>query len=65
MMHEILITSRADDIHASVVGQTGVWGCGKTESAALGDLIRTHRKLFNIGKITNNVTESKRERPKR
>ncbi len=47
-MHKIVVTRRSDDYHASISGQSGLWGCGKTESEAIGDLVQSHPEALGI-----------------
>ncbi len=47
MKTKIIMTCRSDDYHACIEG-TEFWGCGKTISEAIGDLIRSHREVFGI-----------------
>lgn len=43
---KIMITKRCDDYHACVEGKPEIWGCGKDTNAAIGDLIRSHKEIF-------------------
>ena len=53
---EIVITKRWDDLHVCVKGQRGIWGCGASVYAALGNLVNTHPEQFSM-KITWNEGE--------
>lgn len=44
---KIVITKRCDDYHACVEGKPEIWGCGKDTNAAIGDLIRSHKEIFD------------------
>lgn len=50
---KIVITKRHDDYHACIEGHPEIWGCGRDQDAAVGDLIRAHQEFFNVseGKI--------------
>lgn len=48
MKNEIVVIRRVVDYHASLVTNPAVWGCGKTEEEAIGNLIRSHPEVFNI-----------------
>lgn len=50
---KIIITKRQDDYHACIDGHPELWGCGRDQDAAVGDLIRAHQEFFNVseGKI--------------
>ena len=50
---KIIVTQRADDIHVSVEGQPGVWGCGKSMYSAIGNLVSAHKTLFNVEEIVS------------
>jgi hypothetical protein len=41
----IVITSRTDDVHAAIADHPGLWGCGKTQYEAVGNLVMAHREL--------------------
>lgn len=45
---EIVITRRTDDYYACIKGHPEIWGCGREESSAIGDLIRSHESEFGI-----------------
>lgn len=45
---KIIVTKRNDDYHACLSGHPEIWGCGKNESEAIGDLIRSHTQRLNI-----------------
>lgn len=47
-MIRIVITSRTDDVHAAIADHPGLWGCGKTQYEAVGNLVMAHRELFGI-----------------
>ena len=44
----LIIKKRTDDYHASLKDAPGVWGCGKSVYAAIGNLINAHPEKFNI-----------------
>lgn len=44
----IVVTKRPDDVHARLADYHGVWGCGKTENEAIGDLVRSNQNLFQL-----------------
>lgn len=44
----IRVRRRSDDVHASLEGQPGVWGCGPGTDAAIGSLVRTNRTMFGV-----------------
>ena len=35
-------------LHAQIKGQPGIWACGRTSDEAIGDLVRSHPKQFNV-----------------
>lgn len=41
----IEVRKRADDWHAQVEGKPGVWQCGQTYAAAVGELLMSHKEL--------------------
>ncbi len=45
----IRITWRTDDWHAQFGDDAARWGCGKTPSNAIGDLLFSHRDLAGVG----------------
>jgi hypothetical protein len=45
---KIVVTQRLSDYHACLADNTAIWGCGKSPSEAIGDLIRSHRERFQI-----------------
>jgi hypothetical protein len=45
---EIEITQRTNDFKANIKGEPGKWDCGKTVAEAIGNLILTWPKEFNI-----------------
>lgn len=48
-MTTIEIRSRRDDFHAQIKDHPELWGCGSTELAAIGDLVKTHPNYFTLG----------------
>ena len=47
-MVTIIIEKRSDDYAANVKGDRGKWEVGKNENEAIGKLIISHPKLFNV-----------------
>lgn len=47
-MFVILTDKRPDDYTASIEGKPGNWESGQSEMEAVGKLILSHPKLFNI-----------------
>ena len=47
-MTTIITDKRSDDYTASVEGDKGKWETGKNENEAVGKLILSHPKLFNV-----------------
>ena len=47
----IMIQKRAEDFKAFLQDDAGVWGCGMTSDAAVGDLVRSHAHRFNIAVV--------------
>lgn len=45
---KIVITKRSDDYHACIDGHQEIWGCGRDQNAAVGDLVRAHQEFFSI-----------------
>jgi hypothetical protein len=58
IVRSIVITQRSDDFHACLEGVPEIWGCGKTESAAVLDLLESHKDTFDI-EITRDYLERK------
>lgn len=62
-MTTIEIRNRRDDFHAQIKGRPELWGCGSTELAAIGDLVKTHAYSFgftvqtiaNLHELTNEI----------
>ena len=50
---EIIIKRRENDWHASIEGNSAIWGRGKSKYEAIGDLITTHAEVFNITVVEN------------
>lgn len=48
MKRTIVVVRRGDDWHASIEGESGRWGCGRTSREAIGDLLLTFAKAFDI-----------------
>lgn len=48
MVLEIIVTKRPGDYHAALKGDPCTWGCGPSENAAIGDLVRSHCVTFGI-----------------
>lgn len=44
----IIVEKRSDDYMAYIEGRKEIWGCGKDFDSAIGDLVRTHQKEFNV-----------------
>lgn len=44
----IVVTKRTGDYHACIKGHHKIWGCGKDENAAIGNLVRSHKSEFGI-----------------
>ena len=34
--------------HAQIKGKPGIWGCGRSVDAAIGDLIQSHQEDFHV-----------------
>ena len=47
-MTTIITDKRSDDYIASIEGDKGKWEAGKNENEAIGKLIISHPKLFNV-----------------
>lgn len=47
-MLKIVITRRNEDYHACLEGRPEIWGCGKTQYEAIGNLIGAHKDTFKI-----------------
>lgn len=45
---KIAVSKRSDDYHACIDGKPELWGCGRTGAEAIGDMIKSHQKHFNI-----------------
>lgn len=45
---EITIEKRVSDYKAFKTGDPRIWGCGRTPSEAVGDLITAHPEEFNV-----------------
>jgi len=43
----IVVTKRSDDIHVYLKGDTRIWGAGKSQYEAIGNLITLHGDIFN------------------
>lgn len=50
---KIIIINRKDDYHASLEGHPEIWGCGKCPDEAIGNLIRSHQEIFQVGIVRN------------
>jgi len=58
---EIVITRRADDIHAAIKGAAEIWGCGRSINAAIGDLVNSHQERFGVKLVFADMGEYERE----
>jgi hypothetical protein len=47
VMIRVVVKKRSDDFHASIFGRAE-WGCGRTPSEAIGELVSAHPALFGI-----------------
>ena len=45
---DIVMTKRTDDFHACIRNHPELWGCGRTHSEAIGNLISAHKEHFGI-----------------
>lgn len=45
---KIVVTKRSDDYHACLDGHPEIWGCGKTQYEAIGNLVSAHGDTFKI-----------------
>lgn len=45
---KICVERRSDDFHACLESNRAIWGCGSTENAAIGDLVRTHAATLGL-----------------
>ena len=62
----ITITTRSDDYHVCINGNTAIWGCGKTINEAIGDALRTHATSLGINvKFGDYETLSRDDRDQR
>ena len=48
MNDSIVIEKRSHDYMAYVENNKTIWGCGKDEKSAIGDLISTHSVVMNL-----------------
>lgn len=48
MTLKILIRKRTDDYMAFVEGHLEIWDCGRDINTAIGNLMRSHQKFFDI-----------------
>jgi len=44
----VVLEKRMVDYRASLKDNPGIWGCGKTPDAAVGNLVDAHRDAFEI-----------------
>jgi len=44
----IEVRRRADDFHAQMFRNPGIWGCGKTRQSAIEDLVQSHPDAFHV-----------------
>jgi hypothetical protein len=47
-VNRIVVTKRSQDYHACIEGELGLWGCGATSTAAIGDLVSSHYEHFGV-----------------
>ena len=52
MNHRIIVTKRINDYHAHLEGHPEIWGCGKNQAEAVGELITTHAEQLDM-KVTS------------
>lgn len=52
-MKTIVVTRRGNKWHVCLEGEAGIWSRGKTAAEAIGELLLTHAKKFDI-KIEEN-----------
>lgn len=53
-MKKIIAIKRESDIHVSLEGFSGAWGCGSSLEEAIGDLVSCHSGKFDIEIQWNN-----------
>jgi predicted RNase H-like HicB family nuclease len=44
----VVVTQRVNDFHASVPGESGMWGAGGSAAEALGQLVFAHPERFAV-----------------
>jgi hypothetical protein len=44
----IIVTKLTDDYHAHLDGRLDVYGVGKTQSEAIGDMVNSYPDAFNV-----------------
>lgn len=45
---DIVVTKRIHDYHACIKGHPQIWGCGRNESEAIWDLVRSYESEFGV-----------------
>ncbi len=55
---KIILTKRAHDYHACIEGIPGAWGCGHSQTEAVGNLISAHYDTFGVAIMWTNGTHS-------
>jgi predicted RNase H-like HicB family nuclease len=50
---KIIVTTRSNDYHAAIDGQSEIWGCGKTPREAVGNLVEAHKENFGVIEIVS------------
>jgi hypothetical protein len=45
---KIILTKRSEDIHACLESDHRIWGCGKSQYEAIGNLINAHQSTFGV-----------------
>ena len=57
---KIVLTRRAEDVHACIEGEPEIWAAGRTSDAAIGDLIRSHPDSFDIDVVWSDDPHTQR-----
>ena len=57
-MKTVIVTPRPSDYHACLEEHPEHWACGKTADAAVGSLMRSHGKFFEVDVVVNWMTSA-------
>lgn len=58
----VVVVQRVSDFHASIPGESGMWGAGGSAAEALGQLVFAHPERFGVSVDSSGIVPPSRRR---